>query len=303
MSEQPEPTPAGEHTPATTSQPTAPGEKARRPCSAYTHAQLADIYNQARVDYIVPMPMNAKRMGEYISHYDIDLDGSFVSLNSESLETGIGMLGVRGDRTWATRLGVLPQRRERHIGLYLMESMIAYARRLEARQMQLEVIVGNEPARRLFEKLGFVATRELMIVRRPPGLPDPQPDYDVLPVEEVPGPQIARLLHTRDDQPSWVEETESMLNAGALRGIRLTLPDGTQPWLIFQRSAFQLSRFAFGPGLDHDARCALLYHVHKQFPMQDTKVENVPAGNPLWDSYAASRYIEVFRRTEMVLQF
>ena len=49
------------------------------PASQYTYQQLADVYNQTRIDYIVPMPMNAKRMQEYIDHYDLDLDNSIIA--------------------------------------------------------------------------------------------------------------------------------------------------------------------------------------------------------------------------------
>jgi len=51
--------------------------------SEYTFAALAQIYNQGRVDYIVPMPMNARRMEEYVRYYDVALDASVVMLNGD----------------------------------------------------------------------------------------------------------------------------------------------------------------------------------------------------------------------------
>jgi hypothetical protein len=44
------------------------------PASQFTLDELTGIYNQTRVDYMVPMPMNAARLAEYISVYDVDLD-------------------------------------------------------------------------------------------------------------------------------------------------------------------------------------------------------------------------------------
>src|SRR4051794_14056292 len=73
------------------------------PASAYSFEQLAEIYNQTRVDYIVPMPMNSKRMADYVRFYDVDLDRSVVSLNDQQTPAGIIMIGVRGDRAWITR--------------------------------------------------------------------------------------------------------------------------------------------------------------------------------------------------------
>ena len=144
------------------------------PTSNFTFEELADIYNRAREDYIVPMPMNARRMKEYVVAYDVDLDASFVAVDRDDDEVnGVCMLGVRGERTWITRLGVIPVRRRRKSGLFLMETEIEESIRLGKKKVQLEVINGNEPAHRLFLKLGFEVTRELLVIRRPPGPVDP----------------------------------------------------------------------------------------------------------------------------------
>ena len=49
------------------------------PASQFTIEQLAAIYNQTRVDYMVPMPMNAARLAEYIATYDVKLEHSLVA--------------------------------------------------------------------------------------------------------------------------------------------------------------------------------------------------------------------------------
>jgi ribosomal protein S18 acetylase RimI-like enzyme len=273
------------------------------PASRYDNQGLADIYNESRVDYIVPMPMNARRMAEYVNHYDIDLDASVVALNEEGLEIGLGMLGMRGERGWITRLGVLPHRRGHKVGQYLMERMLESAAAAGAKRVQLEVIVGNDPARRLFEKLGFKETRELMIVRRPPGAPQANADFDAATVETIADEDIPLVLEEREPGASWVEETPSLLHAGGLRGHRVTLPSGETGWAIFQRTPFQLTHFVFSPGKSDEMNAALLYHVHKAYPMLDTKVENVPTDHATWTAYQRLGYIEVFRRTEMLLTF
>ena len=38
------------------------------PADRYTIEELTDLYNQTRVDYLVPMPMNADRLGEYVGY-------------------------------------------------------------------------------------------------------------------------------------------------------------------------------------------------------------------------------------------
>jgi len=85
------------------------------PASQYMIEELAGIYNQTRVDYLIPMPMNEEGLAEYVHDFDIDLDHSAVALIDGNL-AGLGMLGVRGEECWVTRLGVLPNNRRVGIG-------------------------------------------------------------------------------------------------------------------------------------------------------------------------------------------
>src|SRR5215207_7045630 len=94
--------------------------------SGYTFEQLADIYNGSRVDYIVPMPMNGRRMEDYVRAYDVDLDASVVVVEGDE-PAGVGMLGLRGGRAWVTRVGVIPERRGHRQGQFIMESLIEQA--------------------------------------------------------------------------------------------------------------------------------------------------------------------------------
>lgn len=267
----------------------------------FTFDQLAEIYNQARVDYIVPMPMNGKRMAEYVRNYDVSLVGSCVAFNSDQLETGIAMLGLRDVRGWITRLGVLPDRRGHRIGNFLMDNLINYAAKQGAKRMQLEVIVGNAPAHRLFTRIGFQELRELLVVRRAPGkvqIPSPLPDAVITDIAES---DIPALLARRSGTYSWLDETASLLNAGNLRGFQITLAGGQQTWVAFQRLPFQLTHFAFGDFVSQDALTALLHRIHSEYPLQDTKIENLPTGAPEWESLKQLGYIEAFRRTEMFM--
>lgn len=279
------------------------------PASAYSFADLAEIYNQSRVDYIVPMPMNPRRMEEYVLHYDVDLDSSAVSLNDDGEVTGVGMLGRRGERAWITRLGVLPDRRGSKVGAFLMHTLIHNAQHGSARCIQLEVIRGNIPAYNLFHKLGFQELRELLVVRRPPGPPtDNIPPYQAAPIRV--GDVSARLgeLHTAistvpGEGAAWTEEVASLVNLIGLEGVDVTLDNGTQGWLLFQRTSFQMLHFAFCPQAHDNIELAeaLLHAVHRAYPMQDTKIENIPAASRLWTAYQRQGYIETFRRIEMLL--
>ena len=60
------------------------------PASQFTIEQLTAIYNQTRVDYMIPMPMNAARLAEYIKVYDVDLEHSLVERQAGEL-SGVAM--------------------------------------------------------------------------------------------------------------------------------------------------------------------------------------------------------------------
>ena len=102
-------------TPATKTAPGANPPFQLMPASRFTIEELTRAYNQTRVDYMVPMPMNVIRLTEYIHVYDVDLNYSLVALSSDQI-LGLGMLGIRPGRTWITRLGVLPVKRRQGVG-------------------------------------------------------------------------------------------------------------------------------------------------------------------------------------------
>jgi ribosomal protein S18 acetylase RimI-like enzyme len=273
------------------------------PASNYSYQELADIYNQTRIDYIVPMPMNAQRMKEYVEHYDVNLQSSVVATREDGTPLGIGMLGVRGDRTWITRLGVVPNQRERRVGSFLMEHVIKQSRLCNAKWIQLEVIIGNEPARKMFEKYGFEPTRELLVIRRPPRPHVPGTHPLVHELNQLGQDEIVARLADREPGASWVEDTPSLLNGGNLKGISLRLGDGSEGWAVFMATRFQLQHIVMKatPQYDENVMFGLLYYIHEFYPNRDTKVENIPLEHPSMLAYNRLGYVVSFRRTEMVL--
>jgi len=259
--------------------------------------ELTRIYNEARSDYMIPMSMKPVEMDAYLRHYDVRLDASFVALNTNDEEMGIGMLGLRGQRAWITRLGVLPDQRGHRVGQFLVNKLIKTARENAADQMQLEVIEGNEPAYRMFLKAGFEEMRRLLVIRRPPGNLS---DGLAFQSERLGSDAIRECLAVRPPGASWLDESASLLNMGHLAGLRVTLPSGNASWIVFYESPFQLSHLVFGSE-NAEIALALLQAVHQANPLQDTKVENLPLNSPLWPIYQRVGYLESFRRIEMRL--
>jgi len=269
------------------------------PVSQFTDEQLASIYNQTRVDYMVPMPMNAVRLGEYIKTYDVSREHSLVAQTQDGEMLGVNMLGLREDRAWITRLGVIPNTRRNRVGQILMEKLMEQAARLSINFVMLEVIKNNTPAYQLFLKLGFYEVGELLVLRRSPFTPPVDPIVaDAQRLDRT--DSLVLVGHDRGTQP-WTNQSESLFNAFEVSGLRLTLADGSRGWLVYQRQKFLLTRFAFKTEVGDPATVAyaLLSHLHNQYPRLDTQIENIQVNDPHLPAFYKMGYVESFRRIEM----
>ena len=271
------------------------------PASAFSYQELTDAYNHTRVDYMVPMPMNASKLREYVETYDVDMDASVVAVDGNEM-LGLSMLGIREGRAWITRLGVIRSNRRNGTGTAMVDHLISQARQNNLDYIIIEVIQDNVPAQTLFEKKGFEHTRELLVLRRPPS--QPEIEAPAAEIENLGYIEAKELLEQRTSIPSWLDEKESLLNAGNLAALRATFPDGSTGWLVYQNTVFQLGRLVMQTEKGDPLAIgrALLTHLHTIHQAQDTKTENMPLADPHWPAFKEIGYIEMFHRMEMVLK-
>lgn len=268
-----------------------------RPAAAFTLQQLTDAYNQTRVDYLVPMPMNAARLGEYVHIYQINLEQSVVAVDDDEI-LGLCMLGCREGRAWITRLGVLPVKRRRGVGETMLRTLLHNADQLGLPLRILEVIRDNTPAYQLFLKCQFHLTRELLVLRRPPGTPQLEPQGNPQWVE---APAALQWLYEYPAALPWTNQIETYAAANDYAGLRLTLPDGGRGWMIFRKQKFLLSHFVpwVEAGEPSAVTAQLLAHLHARYPLMDTHVENVGLYDPHLPAFLRLGYLDVFHRLEM----
>ncbi len=271
------------------------------PASAFSYEELTEAYNHTRVDYIVPMPMNAAKLREYVETYDIDMDASAVAVDGNEI-LGLAMMGIRPGQGWITRLGVIRSNRRKGTGQGLVEHLVEQACQRQLSNIVIEVIKNNVPAYNLFSKNGFKETRELLVLRRPPNDVYPlTPEGDV---RALGYNDAIRLLKKRRSVPSWIDDYESLVNAGNLSAFYANLRDGSEGWLVYQNTVFQLGRVVIQTEEGKPAEVArlLLRELHYRHPVQDTKTENLPADDPHWPAFEDLGYLVIFRRDEMVLR-
>jgi ribosomal protein S18 acetylase RimI-like enzyme len=263
------------------------------PASRYTVEQLVDIYNETRTDYLIPMPMNVSRLAEYIHDFDIDLERSLVA-KSAGRTVGLGMLGLRQNRAWITRLGVLPSHRRRGIGEALLLSILNISRFIGVETVRAEVIKGNVKAESLFRKHGFEKKEEHLVLRRAPKPPGAVPQGDVTWLGRD---KSLNYLQSAPRQ-TWVNEIESMTNAAELQGIYLTLENGSSGWLLHRKRLLTLTHIILHTerGDPRVIGRRLLQHLHCRYPRLDTYAENIGADDPHLPAFYSMGYFEAFRR-------
>ncbi len=269
------------------------------PASQMSLDELTAIYNQTRVDYIVPMPMTKARLEEYIHTYDVNLTHSLVATDQNGALLGVAMLGIREKRAWITRLGVVPTSRRHGAGEALMTGLLENSTRLEIPLVMLEVIKNNLSAYQLFLKLGFRENNELLILRRPPTGNSPMPA--TMEWKRLDRIESLDLVCQEGGAQPWTNQCESFQNAEDVSGLRLTLSDRSSGWLVYQRRKFTLTRFACKAerGAPADVTYSLLLHLHHMHSNLDAQIENISKNDPCLPGFYKMGYIESFHRIEM----
>jgi len=271
------------------------------PADRFTIQELTDLYNQTRVDYLVPMPMNADRLGEYVHDFDIDLHQSCVARSDDGQVLGLSMLGFRRNTAWITRLGVLPASRRTGTGSALMDCMLENANTLGVKETHLEVIKNNEPAYKLFLKKGFVETDTYLVMRHAP-----RPLGDSL-QGEVTWMDFETAIEKLSAYPkhlTWINACESMSNSPNTEGLYLSLPEGAG-WLVYRNTKFTL-RSTLSHLIMHteqgdpvEVGTQLLSHLHTHYAHHDTYAENIHEHDPHLPAFEALGYFTNFSRIEM----
>ena len=272
------------------------------PADRFTLQELTDLYNQTRVDYLIPMPMNADRLGEYVRDFDVDLHHSAIARNSDGEVLGLSMLGIRGPIAWITRLGVLPASRRTGAGSALMDCMLQNASALGMQEIHLEVIKNNAPAYNLFLKKGFVETGNYLVMRHAPRpmLNPPEGEVAWLDFENA-----LKRLESYPGHLTWINAARSMRNSATTEGLHLSLPDGDAGWLVYRNTKFTLRStlshliMHTEQGDPHEVGRQLLSHLHTHYPHHDTYAENILESDPHLPAFQALGYFTNFSRIEM----
>ena len=262
-----------------------------------TIEEITYAYNQTRADYMVPMPMDARQMRAYMRNHDIRTTESLVVVENGKV-IGLGMLAVRKDRSWITRMGIIAKKRGKGYGKLILRGLLCNSDKLGIKKTYIEVIKGNKPAERFFTNFKFYRQQEYVILRRPGG----KSRLPTTMASEMSAEGRNSYLAQRRGQQAWINQFESLSQLKGVKGFTVAMKGGGSGWMVFQPSARQITHVMSGSrgGDETMIMRELLAHLHARFPDLDTLIENIPADAPHAAAYPSFGYTENFRRIEMV---
>lgn len=260
-------------------------------------AGLVEIFNAGYSGYVLPVQVDEDDLRHHIGYHDIDLEASRIASTKDGV-VGVVLLGIRGDRSWIGGLGIHPAYRRQGIGRELMQAAIAESRNRGIETVQLEVITSNTPAYQLYQHLGFLTRRRLLVLQRQPG---PVARVEKVDVKSVEASEIQPLYSAfHQNPPPWQ------------RGFA-SFDRSTQAWIITsgpQPAAYVIG-FASGSTLHIlDTACApgqeialssLVMYLHRLYPEAAGRLVNLGEDEPSWPVLAALNWQEVLSQYEMIL--
>ena len=128
---------------------------------AYGINATLEILNQGFSDYFVPIEFDYAGFNRMLRMESIDAALSRVVFKQDEC-VGVGLVAHRG---WSSRLGgmaIIPTARSSGIGKWLLNQIMEDVKNLGYQRMELEVILGNDPAIHLYQKAGFQTIRRLL---------------------------------------------------------------------------------------------------------------------------------------------
>ncbi len=139
---------------------------------------LVDAQNKIFVDYLVPIRSSRNFFTDFLKSVGGDLANVLVALDGNRI-VGYATPVHDGKEGWVGGIGVMPGYRGKGIGSRLMAETEGLLSGAGAETVFLEVIEGNMRAQKLYEKLGYKASRKLICAE---GRPSRFVGYGELPV-------------------------------------------------------------------------------------------------------------------------
>lgn len=192
------------------------------PAASVSLEEYAAAFTSAFSGYRIPVTLDAAALAWRVRLEQYALEESLVAYNGAEL-AGVAALALRGDRGWVAGLALVPAQRGRGRGRQLMAALLERARDCGVRRLSLEVLRGNEAARRLYESVGMKVARDLLLLGRPGERVDEASAFKgSASLQEAPPRELLEgFARLHAEPPAWQRDLPSLLVKGRLRGFHL----------------------------------------------------------------------------------
>jgi ribosomal protein S18 acetylase RimI-like enzyme len=257
--------------------------------------EIHRAFLRAFADYSVPIEASAEQLAEMHRRRGVDHELSFGAFEGGEL---VGFT-FNGLGTWDGCLagydagtGVVPHARGRGLAARLMGRSLERLQQAGATTYVLEVIQSNTSAFKVYERLGFRITRELLCWSVDEV---PQPATPAIAVEtglSIPDPPM------RDWSPSWQNSDESIARASEPRTILTARRDGEDVGYAVLFESGDLAQLAVAPGERRRGIGTALCHAARGRSARPLRIINTDARDS-----GTTRFLESLGGSELVRQF
>lgn len=261
--------------------------------------QMAEAINQSFSDYIVPFQLNAEQLQYKIIQEDVDLDLSVGVFDSDAL-VGIMLHGLRKSEdhlvAYNAATGVIPTYRGKGLVGKMYHFLVPKLQVLQVQKMVLEVIEGNEPAIKAYEKMGYTTSRKLVCFS---GMANAEETQKEISIKEDSTFQWDKWLSFWDIQPSWQNAVQSVQNSKAIcKVLEAYLNEVLVGYLIYNTNSRKVNQFAVSPSHRQKGIATALFSRLQQILDNEMYVYNIDAS-----SQACISFLKKLGLKEKVNQF
>lgn len=261
--------------------------------------QMAEAINQSFADYIVPFKLNAEQLQYKIIQEDVDPDLSIGVFDDDTL-VGLMLHALRKNDghlvTYNAATGIIPTYRGKGLVGKMYDSLLPKLQALQVQKMVLEVIEGNEPAIKAYEKMGYTISRKLVCFSGTATVAETQKEISI---KETTAFQWDKWLSFWDIQPSWQNAVSSVENSKAMaKVLEAYLDNELAGYLIYNTNSRKVNQFAVSPSHRQKGIATALFSHLQQVLDNEMYVYNIDAS-----SQACIHFLKKLGLKEKVNQF
>jgi len=210
--------------------------------------ELHRCFNSTFIDYQTPMQLDKRQFRRKLHNDLVDLSLSVGAFDGDQLAGLIlhGKTTIDGKvHLYNSGTGILPSHRGQRLTQRMYQWALPFLRKQSIRQIQLEVLTENVPARRSYENVGFKIHRSLACYRGPVSTVPLRQEYAI---ESFPVAETESLTTLWSWPPSWQNHFHAVRQAPTYYAA-IAIRDGKQviAYLLYYTITRRIAQFAVHP--------------------------------------------------------